>query len=163
MGEQMLPTDTFEELLDRGRAELAATRDQYEALEKTETVPAELVELIGKLERELAELDETLNVGQAEIDLAQQTVQRLKLLKSIFRALHERQRTIVEADVSRISRHVSGIATLVRQNNIESRIDHDIDRVEQQYSILDSLLSKGRHQKVITNDRVFPATVDTSI
>jgi len=39
MGNQISPTNTFEEVLERGRRDLSTARDEYDALEQTETAP----------------------------------------------------------------------------------------------------------------------------
>lgn len=162
MGNQISPTDTFEEVLERGRSQLSSTRNEYEALEETETVPSDLVEAISDLEQELDELDQTLAVNEADLKLAQQTVQRIVVLNEVFSALRERQRTVVEADVSRLEHHVSGIATLARERGLETGIERNIDSVERQCSMLNALVNKDRHEKVLTNDRVSPGEVDTA-
>jgi len=163
MGNQISPTDSFEEVLERGRTELSAAREEYDALEETETIPPALVEAMSGLERELDELDKTLDVEEADLELARQTVRRIGVLNDVFAALRERQRTVVEADVSRLGHHVSGIATLVRDHGIASEFDRDIDDIEREHSMLDALVSKGRHEKVVTNDRVSPGRVDAAI
>ena len=163
MGNKISPTDSFEEVLERGRTELSAAREKYKSLEQTETISPALVEAISALERELDELDQTLDVEEADLKLAQQTVRRIGVLNDIFAALRERQRTIVEADVSRLGHQVSSIATLVRDHGIASELDRDIDDIEREYSMLDALVSKGRHEKVLTNDRVSPEGVDGAI
>lgn len=163
MGNQISPTDSFEEVLERGRTDLSGAREEYDALEQTETIPSALVEAMGALERELDELDRTLDVEEADLELARQTVRRISVLNDVFAALRERQRTVVEADVSRLDHHVSGIATLVRDNGIASELDRNIDDIEREHSMLDALVSKGRHEKVVTNDRVSPGGVDAAI
>lgn len=160
MGDQISSTDTFEEGLERGRNRLSATRDEYEALEQTETVPSGLVEAISDLDQELEELDKTLEVGETDLQLAQQTVQRISVLNEVFSALRERQRTVVEADVSRLEHHVSGIVSLAREHGLETEIERDLDTLERHCSMLNALISKDRHEKVITNDRVSPGDVD---
>jgi hypothetical protein len=163
MGDQLSPTDAFEEVLERGRSELVEARDKYQALEQTESVPSGLVEAISDLEQELEELDQTLAVGETDLELAQQTVQRISVLKDVFSALRERQRTVVEADVSRIEQYVSGIVALARDHGLETGFEQDLDSIERQCSMLHALISKGRHEKVVTNDRVSPGDVSTSI
>jgi hypothetical protein len=163
MGNQISPTDTFEEVLERGRTELSAARDEYDALEQTETVPPALVEAISDLKRELDELDKTLDVDETDLKLARKTVRRVGLLDDVFTALRERQRTVVEADVSRLKHHVSGIAKVVWDHGVEAEIEPEIDSVERQCSMLDALVSKDRHEKVVTNDRVSPGDVDAAI
>jgi len=163
MGNQISPTDTFEEVLEHGRRDLSTARDEYAALEQTETVPSALVEALSDLERELDELDQTLDVEEADLELARQTVRRVGVLEEVFTALRERQRTVVEADVSRLDHHVSAIAKLGRKHGAGPELEGDIDSVERQCSMLDALVSKGRHEKVVTNDRVSPGEVDAAV
>ncbi|MDT3433258.1 hypothetical protein [Haloarcula sp. 1CSR25-25] len=163
MSDHISPTDTFEEVLDSGRSELSAARSEYDALEQTEEVPSALVEAISDLERELEELDQTLNVGDEDLKLARETVQRVGVLTDVFGALRERQRTIVEADVSRIEHYVSGIVTLARDHGVATHTPHDLEALERQNSMLAALVNKGRHEKVLTNDRVTPGEVDAAI
>ena len=163
MGEHTSPTESFEEVLEYGRTVLSTARDEYDALERTETVPSGLVEAISDLERELDELDQVLNVDDVDLDLAQQTVQRIELLEAVFSALRERQRTVVEGDVSRIEYHLAGLATLIREYGGKDGIKEKLDSIEGKQQMLNTLISKDRHEKIVTNDRVSTEKIDTSI
>ena len=163
MGGYTSSTDSFEEVLERGRKALAAARDEYEALEKTETVPSGLVEAISDLEQELDEADRVLNVDEADLELAQQTVQRIELLEAVLSALRERQRTVVEADVSRIDHHLSGLATLIREQGFGEEIEGKLEEIEKKQRMLTTLTAKDRHEKILTNDRVSPETIDKQL
>ena len=163
MGEHTSPTESFEEVLKHGRTALSTARDEYDTLEQTETVPSGLVEAISDLERELDELDQVLNVDDTDLEQAQQTVQRIELLDGVFSALRERQRTVVEGDVSRIEYHLAGLAALLREHGDEGEVQGELDNIESKQRMLNTLISKDRHEKVVTNDRVSTEKVDTSI
>jgi hypothetical protein len=149
-------------MLERGRRTLGEAREEYSALGRVETVPDRLVEAIVDLERELDELDQTLEVTDEDVELAERTVQRVSLLEAVLSALRERQRTVVEADVRRLDYHVSGIVDLVRDRDLADEIDTDIDELEREYSMLERLVEGERYRQVETNDRVSTEGVDAA-
>jgi len=160
---QPTSTDTFETVLERGRSQLSVAKEEYSEIEGTNSVPDRVVEALVGLEQELDELDQTLEVTEADIELAEETVQRVAILSRILSALGERQRTVVEADVNRLDYHLSGIAELVREHNLEQDVEPDVTDLERRLSMLQTLVDSDRHEQVESNDRVSPGKLDTSI
>lgn len=159
MGKETSTTDTFEQILEEGRRALSTARDEYSALEETETVPDALVEAIGDLERELNELDQTLDVTDEDIQLAEQTSRRVSVLADVLSALRTRQRLLVEARLERLELRLSGLADLISENDHASRLE----KLQRQLSMLNKLADSDRYEQVVTNERVSPERIDTAI
>lgn len=163
MGQQDSTTDTFEDALGQGRQLLAKARDEYGALEGTRTVPEELVEAIGDLERELDELDQTLEVTSEHVALANEATRRIALLANILAALRNHQRSTVEVDIARLDTLLTRLASEIRQQDLEIDVEPPLKDIERKFSMLQRLVTNGRYSKVVTNDRISPSAVDLSI
>lgn len=161
MNQETSQTDAFEVHLERGRGELSQARDSYSTLKLTDVVPDSLVEAIGDMERELDELDQTLDVTSEDVRLADQTASRASVLAEVFAALAEQQRLVVDAELARLQSFASTISDLCRtvEADFESRVGH----IDRRLSMLGKLADSGRHGQVLGNDRVSPATIDTDL
>jgi hypothetical protein len=162
MGQQT-STDTFETVLGRGRSRLSAAKEEYSAIEGTDSVPDRVVEALVDLEQELDELDQTLEVTKEDIELAKETVQRISILSEILSILARRQRAVIEANVNRLDYHLSGIVELVQEHNLEQDVEPNVADLERRLSMLQTLVDSGRHKQVESNDRVSPSNLDVSI
>lgn len=140
-------TDRFETVLASARGKLDDAREEYEALERTETVPQPMIQSLEGFERELNELDDRLTIEESDIDLAETTAARITALYEVLSALSHRQRVVVEAAVTRLG----------HQLTLLDRLDDSSEtgqKAEQQYSMLCRLVENDRHDRVYGNDRL---------
>ena len=156
-------TDAFERVLERGRSTLSSTRDVYHALETTESIPNQLVEAIGDLERELDELDQTLEVTTEDVALAEKTVERINVLSTVFTALQGRKRLTVETTVDRLDYRLTASLSLIRERGLAEHLDVSIDDVDRRFSMLQTLVDDGRYGQVETNDRISPTELAVTL
>ena len=156
-------TDAFERVLERGRSTLSSTRDVYRALETTESIPNQLVESIGDLERELDELDQTLEVTTEDVALAEKTVERINVLSTVFTALQGRKRLTVETTVDRLDYRLTAFVSLIREHSLGEHLDVSIEDVDRRFSMLQTLVDGERYGQIETNDRISPAELAVTL
>lgn len=156
-------TDAFERVLERGRSTLSSTRDVYHALETTESIPNQLVESIGDLERELDELDQTLEVTAEDVALAEKTVERINVLSTVFTALQGRKRLTVETTVDRLDYRLTAFVSLIREHSLGEHLDVSIEDVDRRFSMLQTLVDGERYGQIETNDRISPAELAVTL
>jgi len=156
-------TDAFERVLERGRSTLSSTRDVYHALETTESIPNQLVESIGDLERELDELDQTLEVTTEDVALAEKTVERINVLSTVFTALQGRKRLTVETTVDRLDYRLTAFVSLIRERGLSEHLDISVEDVDRRFSMLQTLVDGERYGQIETNDRISPAELAVTL
>lgn len=163
MDQETSSTETFEARMESGRNSLSDARDAYATLEMTRSVPDSIVEAIGDLERELDELDQTLDVTPEDVRLAEQASQRATVLADVFTVLEEHQRIFVSAELTRLQAYASGIAELCCGGDLSEEFDSQFDRLNRRLSMLQKLADSGRYGQVVGNDRISPRTVDADL
>jgi hypothetical protein len=156
-------TDAFERVLERGRSTLSSTRDVYHALETTESIPNQLVEAIGDLERELDELDQRLEVTTEDVALAEKTVERINVLSTVFTALQGRKRLTVETTVDRLDYRLTAFVSLIRERGLGEHLDVSVEDVDRRFSMLQTLVDGERYGQIETNDRISPAELAVTL
>jgi hypothetical protein len=163
MDQETSPTDAFEAHMESGRKSLSEARDSYATLEMMQTVPDSIVEAIGDLERELDELDRTLDVTAEDVRIAEQTSKRAAVLADVFVALEERQRIVVSAEITRLQSYASAITEIRRDDDQPEKLDSQFDRLNRRLEMLQKLADSGRYGQVVSNDRISPGTIDANL
>ena len=163
MNEETTQTDRFEVHLERGRGSVSRARDLYSTLKLTDVVPDTIVEAIGELEREIDELDQTLEVTPEDVRLADRTASRATALAAVFAALDEQQRLVVEADLARLQSFVSILEDAGGRDATDDGVESRLDSVDRRLSMLEKLADSGRHGQVLGNDRVSPSILETDL
>lgn len=156
-------TDTFEDILKRGRSQLNKARTEYQSLEGMDDVPDKLVEAIGDLERELDELDQNLEVTDDDIRLAKETVARVSVLAELFGGLKKRQQVIVDGACERVDRYVEGLQNLFKHYNVPDDIKDTVESIEHRHSMLEKLVSGDRYGQILSNEQVDPDSIVSKI
>jgi hypothetical protein len=152
-------TDTFESVLDSARGSLSTAREEYEALEQTETVPSPVVESLAGFERELEELDKRLEVSEADVELAVRTRDRIVLLAEVLSALRERQRTVVETDVDRLRHQLRYLDT------VGATADGMVlpGEIRRKCSMMQDLVENDRHDRIEGTDRLSISGIEAEL
>jgi hypothetical protein len=143
-------TDTFESLLADARASLSSAREEYRAVEQSDSVPQTLITSLTEFERELNELDDRLEVTEDDVALARRSNQRVKMLAVVFASLRTRQRTIVETDVARLTQQLEFLHA-VADSPTENT---STDALEKECSMLQKLVENDRQDRIEGSDRL---------
>lgn len=161
MGQDSSAVDTFEETTERGRKLVSAAREEYDTLQNSEEVPAQLIEALTDVERELEEIDKTLNIAEEDLRRAEELTDRAALLVETFSALRQHQRIVIEGDTAQLREYADAIRTLSEQSQIT--VDSDLADIEKRCSLCERLIDRERHYQVRSSERVSLADIDTSI
>ena len=153
-------TDEFESALARAQQKIETAREDYRALEKFGAVPDELVETFSELEREIGELDEEIDVSNDDLREAEEAVERATLLESVVTTVRDRERSVIEADVSRLRLWIDGYTRANRKHTLSNETQRSLHESERFCDMMEQLLGVQRHEKVRSNDRFSPAVVD---
>lgn len=162
MANDISAVEMFEEKLDHGREMVISARKTYSTLHETQVIPEPLVEALGTLEREIEQLDETLDVSEQDIDQADGVSQRGLLLDETISSMGQRQRTVVEGDLNRLRE----FATTVKRLNKTTEavhLDDQISDFEKQCSLCQKLADRGRHFQIRASERLDLGKLEMSI
>jgi hypothetical protein len=163
MGHTSSTVRKFERLLEDTRDQLSTVRDTYSQLERTESIPDWFIQSIGDLDRELDDLNKKLEVSEQDIRTAEQTARRVTTLAGVIDAFRERQRTIAEAATERVCTTLSIIADQIQENGLSPDTSPSLDTLQQQCSMLETLIENERYAQVLQHDRVSPRSIEPRI
>lgn len=151
---QTTVSEEFEDILEEGRRELAATRETYGALEGSRDIPEGVLELIGQLEQDLEQLEQSLEVTEDDVQLAEQAVRRVSILSGLFDALYEGERAELERRIAVLEAFVGALETLIEEEQVADSTSEEFGTIERKLSMVKKLAANERYAQIANSDRV---------